>query len=642
MENKKIERQIDDLKRRIDQAWTEGKMSSFKQMSDTLYELVEQHKVDDELATAHNNLGLYYNRFGNYDRALKHFFAAMELSLKHTGKSIRSTAYTNIGMTYASMRNTEKSLEYCMKAYQLNPDSCELNLVLGFAHKEMKEYAKAVKYYERAEELAKEAANKKLLSWSLLYSATTNAILGKVEESNRKLADSLSIAKTIGDAYQIGCILYQQAINLKQNNDFDQAIAILNEMLDGNKENDNSTFIKFVYAELADAYKRSGDMVNAYKCKDMQLEISEKIFHSKISDKVHELQENHKIELEVQEKLNEKIRREKYATEQKLAEFKKAYSNVTGIGQVGIFSSKMKEIVKLAEFFHHDRNVPVLIEGATGTGKEIIARIVHYGKEESQSPFIILNCSAISESLFESELFGYEEGAFTGARKTGMIGKMELAQGGTLFLDEIGELPISLQPKLLRALQQREITRIGGSIPVKLDVRIICATNRNLAQAIEHGNFREDLYYRLNTGKILIPPLTERKEEIAPLAQVFLMEFAKEKKKSFRYIENEAIKLMEMYDWPGNVRELRNVIERATLLYDDYELKTEYIDFLNSTRTPEQLSRKIVIDFPEEGMDFSEIERRVFKKGLEICEGNKAKLAKLLNISAKTIYRRKL
>jgi transcriptional regulator with PAS, ATPase and Fis domain len=259
-----------------------------------------------------------------------------------------------------------------------------------------------------------------------------------------------------------------------------------------------------------------------------------------------------------------------------------------------------------------------------------------------KTPFITLNCSAISESLFESELFGYETGAFTGAKAAGMIGKMELAQGGTLFLDEIGELPLSMQPKLLRALQQREIFRIGGNTCVKLNIRIICATNRNLALELEKGNFREDLYYRLNTGKITIPPLSERKEEIAPLAQVFLIEFTKEKKKSFRSIENAAIRLLESYAWPGNVRELRNVVERATLLYDDLELKAEHLDFLNHKKSPDQSSRKITIDLPEGGIDYSEIERRIFQKGLELCDGNKTQLAKLLNISVKTIYRRDL
>jgi transcriptional regulator with PAS, ATPase and Fis domain len=637
-----MKRSISELEQKINQAWTDGDMTGFKQMSDELLEVSEQDDLQETQASAHNFQGLYHNRFSNYDKALEHFFAAMKLYLNSTDAKTKSTLYTNIGMTYGSMRNLEKSLEYYLKAYELNPESCELNLNLGFAHKEMQQYDKALGYYDTAYQLAHKSDDKKLLSWTLMHAATAHTLQGNIIESDRKLSKALKIAVEIGDEYQIGGIMYQQAINLKKSECYDKAIARLNEMLVRNKKADNISVVRSVYAELADTYHLVGDLHNAYKYKSLQLELSEKVFNNKISDRINLLQKSHKLELEKLEKQQEQIRKEIHLKELNLAEFKKAYSNVTGIGQVGIFSAKMKEIVKMADFFHKDRNVPVLIEGATGTGKEIIARIIHYGNEELKTPFITLNCSAISESLFESELFGYETGAFTGAKAAGMIGKMELAQGGTLFLDEIGELPLSMQPKLLRALQQREIFRIGGNTCVKLNIRIICATNRNLALELEKGNFREDLYYRLNTGKITIPPLSERKEEIAPLAQVFLIEFTKEKKKSFRSIENAAIRLLESYAWPGNVRELRNVVERATLLYDDLELKAEHLDFLNHKKSPDQSSRKITIDFPEDGIDYSEIERRIFQKGLELCDGNKTQLAKLLNISVKTIYRRDL
>jgi transcriptional regulator with PAS, ATPase and Fis domain len=637
-----MKKTVSELEQDIKQAWADGDMSGFKQMSEDLLELAEHSELQEVQASAHNFQGLYHNRFSNFDKALEHFFAAMQLYVSSTDAKTRSTLYTNIGMTYGSMRNLEKSLEYYLLAYELNPESCELNLNLGFAHKEMHKFEKALGYYDTAYQLARRIDDKKLQSWSLLHTATVLSLQGEIIESNRRLSMAMKIAAEIGDEYQIGGIMYQQAINQKQTGHYDKAVSLLNEILIRNIKADNVSVIRSVYAELADAYYLAGDLQNAYQFKSKQLELSETVFNNQISDRINLLQKSHKLELEKLEKQQEQIRKEIHLKDLRLAEFKKAYSNVTGIGQVGIFSTKMKEIVKMADFFHKDRNVPVLIEGATGTGKEIIARIIHYGNEELKNPFITLNCSAISESLFESELFGYETGAFTGAKAAGMIGKMELAQGGTLFLDEIGELPLSMQPKLLRALQQKEIFRIGGNTCVKLNIRIICATNRNLALELEKGNFREDLYYRLNTGKITIPPLSERKEEIAPLAQVFLMEFAKEKKKSFLSIENEAIKLLESYTWPGNVRELRNVIERTALLYDDLELRAEHLDFLNQRKSPEQSSRMISISIPEAGIDYSEIERRIFQKGLELCDGNKTQLAKLLNISVKTIYRRKL
>jgi transcriptional regulator with PAS, ATPase and Fis domain len=642
MDKRLIRLEISEMEKKIKQAWTNGEMDSFLEMSEKLFELAEKHDLKTELATAHNFLGLYNNQFGNYDKALEHFFAALEISSKQEDKESHNSYLSNIGMTYGSMRNVEKSLEYYLKAHDAGMDSCEINLNIGFAYKELGEYEEALKFYDRAEMLSEKHENRKLLSWALMHSATINTLQDKLKESEKKLETALKLALEIGDEFQIAGILYQKAKNLHIMKDHEKAVDVLNDILARNEKVGNMMVAKNVFTELANIYHELDDMRNAYKYKSLQLEISEKVFNDNISDRINNLQKNHKIELERWEKSQKKIQKEKAITEQKLAEFKKAYSNVTGIGQVGIFSYKMKEIVKLAGFFHHDRNVPVLIEGATGSGKEIIARIVHYGEEEISAPFITINCSAITESLFESELFGYVDGAFTGAKSGGMIGKMELAQGGTLFLDEIGELPLSLQPKLLRALQQREIYRIGGSSPIKLDVRIICATNRNLHSEIEKGNFREDLFYRLNTGKITIPPLSERKEEIAPLAQVFLMELARQKKKNFRYIDSMAVKLLEAYEWPGNVRELRNVIERATLLYDDVELKPEYLEFLRKNTTLENMDRKIIIDFPEEGISFSEIERIIFSRALKLCDGNKTKLAKMLDISVKTIYRRKL
>ena len=637
-----MKKSISELEKKINQAWTDGDMIGFKQMSDELLEMAEQDDIQEAQISAHNYQGLYHNRFSNYDKALEHFFAAMKLALNSTDTITKSTLYNNIGMTYGSMRIVEKSLEYYLKAYELDPESCELNLNLGFAYKEIQELEKALDYYDRAYQLASKTGNKKLISWSLMHAAITNTLLGNIIESDRKLSIAMKIAKEIGDEYQIGGIMFQQAVNLKKSERYDKSVTKLNEILQRNEKADNISVVRSVYAELADTYHLAGDLQNAYEYKCLQLELTEKVFNNSISDKINILQKSHKQELEIMEKQQEQIRKEIQHKELMLTEFKKAYSNVTGIGQVGVFSAKMKEIVKMAEVFHKDRNVPVLIEGATGTGKEIIARMIHYGNDELKTPFITLNCSAISESLFESELFGYEAGAFTGAKAAGMIGKMELAQGGTLFLDEIGELPLSMQPKLLRALELKEIFRIGGNTCIKLDIRIICATNRNLALELEKGNFREDLYYRLNTGKITIPPLAQRKEEIAPLAQLFLLEFSKEKKKSFLSIENDAIKQLESYAWPGNVRELRNVIERATLLYDDSELRAEHLEFLNHKKSSEHSSRRILIDFPEEGVDYSEIERRIFQKGLELCDGNKTLLAKLLNISVKTIYRRKL
>ncbi|MCL6478779.1 MAG: sigma-54 dependent transcriptional regulator [Peptococcaceae bacterium] len=203
-------------------------------------------------------------------------------------------------------------------------------------------------------------------------------------------------------------------------------------------------------------------------------------------------------------------------TRQELSRFKKAYYESIGLGNIGVFSQAMKKIFQQARKLHTDRSIPVLIEGETGTGKEVIARYIHYGDGNVTAPFVDLNCAAIAPNLFESELFGYEAGAFTGGTPRGQKGKLDLAQGGTLFLDEITEIPTDLQAKLLRVIQEKEFYRVGGLKKIKTDVRIVCATNVDIEKKVEEGAFRRDLYYRLNVGRISLPPLRERTEPQNP------------------------------------------------------------------------------------------------------------------------------
>jgi len=319
--------------------------------------------------------------------------------------------------------------------------------------------------------------------------------------------------------------------------------------------------------------------------------------------------------------------------------------DITSVGKVGVFSDAMRHVVQLAEKFHEDRTVPVLVEGETGTGKEVLARLVHYGRENDLTrPFISINCSAISPSLFESELFGYEEGAFTGARKEGKPGKMELAQGGTLFLDEIGELPLDMQPKLLRVLQQREMYRVGGARKIELDVRVIFATNRNLKEMVEKKTFRSDLYYRLNTGRLYIPPLRERREAILSFSQIFLDQYAKKRNRKFRFISRDAKKLLVDYDWPGNIRELKNTIERATLLYNDIELRPDHLRFLQASEgevaAGEQPLQLGSIVLPDQGLPLEQLELEVVRKALKKFDYNKSQTADYLGLTRSALRSR--
>jgi two-component system, NtrC family, response regulator AtoC len=309
---------------------------------------------------------------------------------------------------------------------------------------------------------------------------------------------------------------------------------------------------------------------------------------------------------------------------------------------LGVFSRKFRAIVDNALRYNEDRNIPVLITGETGTGKEVMAKIVHYGdSDDTSKPFVTVNCAAISASLFESELFGYVGGAFTGALPQGASGKMEAATGGTLFLDEVGEIPMPMQAKLLRALQERAIYRVGGNDRVTLDVRVIAATNRDLELQVKEGGFRSDLYYRIAVGRVELPPLREQKPSIPAMAQLFLAEFAREKQRDFRFISRDAVRMLEQYEWPGNVRQLRNLIEHAVLLYNAVELDSTHLAELEQRMqgVPESAhgsggSLQVgAIQLPETDLDLDAVTYEIVRKALDKFSGNQLATAKYLGLS---------
>ncbi|MCL4439123.1 MAG: sigma-54 dependent transcriptional regulator, partial [Firmicutes bacterium] len=321
---------------------------------------------------------------------------------------------------------------------------------------------------------------------------------------------------------------------------------------------------------------------------------------------------------------------------------------IVGIGGIGIFSDKIKETIRLALKFHGDRDMPVLIQGETGTGKEVVARLIHYGLSDSEAPFVDINCAALTPSLFESELFGYEAGAYTGALIKGSKGKLDMASKGTLFFDEIGELSIDLQAKLLRMIEDKEYYRVGGLKKIKADVRIICATNKNLEKSLEQGLFRSDLFYRLNVGRLHPATLRERREEIVPLAVMFLNEFAQKRGKKFESISDKAGGILTSYYWPGNVRELRNTLEWIVFKYDEAELKPEHLSDIIRRIHPEvpvlencqQISAMDPFNFslPFDGLSLEDYVDNIVCRALEFHNGNKAQTARYLGISRRTLY----
>src|SRR5712671_3424408 len=292
-------------------------------------------------------------------------------------------------------------------------------------------------------------------------------------------------------------------------------------------------------------------------------------------------------------------------------------------------STKMQEVLALVERVA-PTNSTVLVGGESGVGKDLIARAIHQHSRRASGPFIKINSTAIPDTLFESELFGYEKGAFTGALAS-KPGKFELADKGTLFLDEIGDVPAAIQVKLLRVLQEREFERLGGTRTVKVDVRLVAATNRDLRAALEDGTFREDLYYRLNVVPIDIPPLREHKEDVSGLANLFLARFAKDSGRSeaITGISPAAMQLLAGHYWPGNVRELQNVIERACALASGSQLEVGDIQ-LDSPRNRANSSSE---RFLPDGMTLDQWEDEMIREALKRAGGNKSQAARLLGLS---------
>jgi len=313
---------------------------------------------------------------------------------------------------------------------------------------------------------------------------------------------------------------------------------------------------------------------------------------------------------------------------------KKQLEDIRAKGQMIGSSPSFRRMLTLVEQVA-DSSATILIQGESGAGKELVARTVHERSGRRNGPFVAVNCAALPETLLESELFGYEKGAFTGAagRKDG---RFELANGGTLFLDEVADLSLVTQPKILRMLQEGEFERLGGTRTIQVDVRIVAATNQDLADMVKERRFREDLYYRLNVITVRVPPLRERHEDIRLLAQHYLRVYAAKNGRTLDGFSNEALERLESYRWPGNVRELENLIERMVLLARKDRIDAEDLpeEIAGVKRPPRDAILEVV------GTPLADVEQRLLDETLRITGGNKTQAAKLLGIDVRTVARK--
>lgn len=295
-----------------------------------------------------------------------------------------------------------------------------------------------------------------------------------------------------------------------------------------------------------------------------------------------------------------------------------------GIGQSASFRNVIVRAQRVAS-----TDADILLEAESGTGKELLARLIHRASPRAGGPFVAVNCSAFPDNLLESELFGHMRGAFTGAA-TSKPGKFELADGGTLLLDEIGEMPLSLQPKLLRVLQEREVDRLGDTRPLRVDVRVIATTNRFLRAQVDAGKFRADLYYRLNVVPLTIPPLRDRSEDIVPLAEFFLRKYEDKTRQGMFRLTPDFEAQLQAHDWPGNVRELENLIRRTLALATSTTLGPQFIE-MSGTHSPSR-DREL-----KSGVTLHAMERQLLEKTLNATHGNRTRTAELMGVSLRTV-----
>ncbi|MGE5446503.1 MAG: sigma-54-dependent transcriptional regulator [Ignavibacteriales bacterium] len=325
---------------------------------------------------------------------------------------------------------------------------------------------------------------------------------------------------------------------------------------------------------------------------------------------------------------------EKRRLERENSRLRKELETKYGLGNIIGRSSAILKVFDLIKRVA-ELKVNILVTGESGTGKELVARAIHYTGIRQQGPFVPVNCGAIPETLMESELFGYRRGAFTGATKD-KKGLFEEADGGTIFLDEIADLPIHLQVKLLRVLEDKTVRPLGSTEPVPIDVRVIAATNKNLEEEVTRGRFREDLFYRLNVIKIVLPPLRERKEDVSPLALHFIDKYSREMEKDIRGISPKALEVLESYHYPGNVRELENIIARCVALETSNVIRRETlpqpVGEVNSIDIESGLSSTASLDSL-----LNDIEKKMIEKSLRSTDGNKTEAAKLLGITLRSL-----
>lgn len=595
------------------------KLGNYKKaVESSLESLKIKEKLNDNLTSAYTNLGIIYKEWNNFDKAREYYNKALKISETEKDKPSISRILNNIGNMLLEQNKDDLALSYFKKSLILKKeldDKQGMMVVLsniGIIYEEtLKDFEKAEKYYNESLILAEELNKKENI-----------------------ISISLGLAKV--------------CINKKEFEKAEKFMEKCNEYLKKEKSYDLETEYHRIYSQL---FKKKKNYKKALDYFDSYTKLKDKVFNEENQRAIAEMQTKYETEkkereseiyrlksIELAEK-NKQIKKQNEELERTIEELNRSdikyhiiaeeLNKNIGFELIGE-SENIKKIVELIKVVGQTASTNILITGESGTGKEIVARQIHQCSSRKDNSFYAVNSSAIPDALFESQFFGHEKNAFTGANKT-HIGWFEIANGGTLFLDEIGTMSIDQQVKLLRVLEERKIIRLGSHKEIPVDVRIISATNVNLFEIVKTKKIRDDLYHRLSTFVIQIPPLRKRKEDIPLLLEHFVTIFSTLMNKKIKKIEKNITSALIKYDFPGNVRELKNIVERAVIISDSSTLKLKHFII-------PQIMNKTVIN--SDIIPIHEMEKNLVLRALKSTGFNKNRAAKLLGVERRVVSRK--
>jgi len=545
--------------------------------------ICEEIGDDKGLSDCYTSLALFYYSRGDLDESMNYLLKVLKLQKTLGDTSRISLTYNRIGIIHKDKEEYDRALESYFRALESIGDIDKIEHIdlaviynnIGDCYAHKNEFQKALEYFEKSRQMAENLGYKDNIIVSCSNIGDIKILFKEYESAYKILKNALQLSRETGIKLYEKAILWSLVDLFKKQDNYEQALfyhqqfAELKEKL--LNEEKSKQIVEMQARYESEKSKREAEI---YRLKNVELanEITErtkaeaelKKYQGQLEELVKERTEELRTALEEVERLKNRLQEENVYLQEEI-KLEHNFNEIVGR------SSKLNEaLLKIEQVASTDSTV--LILGETGTGKELIARAIHGIGDRRNRPLVKVNCAALPANLIESELFGHEKGAFTGAylRK---IGRFELANHGTILLDEVGELPLELQAKLLRVLQEGEFERIGGSKSIKVDVRIIAVTNRDLARLVKDNKFRDDLYYRLNVFPIRVPSLRERKEDIPILVNHFILKYGKIKSKKIEIIPQNVMDMLKNYSWPGNIRELENIIERSVIISQGHQLE---------------------------------------------------------------------